>query len=229
MDFAAGAKGAKTGGRSPSDTLTLPIFCSALLLVQYSSPDHHQTTPSRCSHGLLHQLRQMNIKTVFPLKPYDKGSKHEDVEQCEFDYRCARWFIPMNIEHHSCLCGVTWKHCQFCSCCVCAGLRAACFWQEASSLAVCGGYCNLDQGMQLVQLVIQKAKNKDTLKPVSFSSCSGYRVKFQWVWTVCSSSFATEAWGAFDLVLVLHEWAWVGPSKVAQRCSSASEAVPSMR
>lgn len=86
-----------------------------------------------------------------------------------------------------CLRGVTWKHCQFSSCCVCAGLGTTSFWQEASScesLAVGGGCCNLEQGMQLVQLVTQKAKGKETLKPVSFSSYLGYRVKFQWIWAV---------------------------------------------
>lgn len=79
-----------------------------------------------------------------------------------------------------------------------------------------GGYCNLGKGRQLVHLVTQKAKGKEALKPVSFPNYSGYRVKFQWIWTVCSSCYATEAWGAFDLVLILHEWAWVGPSKVTQ-------------
>lgn len=128
-----------------------------------------------------------------------------------------------------CLRGVTRKHCQFCSCCVCAGLRTTWFWQESrGSLAVGGEYCNLDQGMQLVQLVTQKAKSKEALKPVSFPNYLGSRVKFQWIWFVCSSCCATGAWGAFDLVLILHVWAWVGPSKVIQWYSSASKVVPGM-
>lgn len=42
------------------------------------------------------------------------------------------------------------------------------------------------------------------------------------------SCYATEACGAFGLVLILHEWAWVGPSKVTQRYSSVSKVVPGM-
>lgn len=92
--FCSGSKvGGKEGGRSPSVTLTLPHFLPSLApcpgFITRSSMTK-QYPPSLCSHGLLHQLRQMNIKTVFPPKPKDKGSKHEDVKHCEFDYRHAR-------------------------------------------------------------------------------------------------------------------------------------------
>lgn len=113
--FCSRSKEGKEGGKiSFSYSVPSPFSAQPCSL----SSIHHQiindqTTPSLCSHGLLHQLRQMNIKTVFPLNPKDKGSKHEDVEHCDFDCRRARWFIPMNIEHysrHPCACMVWHGH-----------------------------------------------------------------------------------------------------------------------
>lgn len=79
-------------------------------------------------------------------------------------------------------------------------------------MAVSGGNCNLDQEIQLVQLVTQKAKGKDTLKPLSFPNDSGYRVKFQWIWTVSSSCYTTEAWELLTWCFYMSGPGWV-PAK----------------
>lgn len=176
VDFAAGAKGLKRAAKRGEGLLQLlwpfPIFWPAFFLVQYSSPDHQlqnnilSLLPWTASSAETDKCQNC----VFPLKPYYKGSEHEDVEPCEFLLQACK-MIHLN-EYWTpwspsvCLRGVAWKHCQFCSCCVCAGLRTTWFQQEASSrgsLAVGEGYCNLDQGMQLMQLVPQKAKGKEAL------------------------------------------------------------------
>lgn len=180
VDSAVGAKGLKRGekrgGGSPLQLLwPFPIFWPALLLMQYSSPDRQivndqmttlSSLPWTASSAATDECRNC----FFPLKPYAKGSKHEDVGHWQFYYRRARWFIPNEYwtpqSPSLCLRGVTQKRCQSCSCCTCAGSSTTWFRQEASScmsLAVCGEYCNLDLGMQLVSLVPQKARDKEVI------------------------------------------------------------------
>lgn len=116
VDFAAGAKGLKRGAKRGEGLLQLlwpfPIFWPAFLLVQYSSPDHQlrnnilSLLPWTASSAETDKCQNC----VFPLKPYYKGSEHEDVEPCEFLLQACKMIHPMNIEHHGrhpCAC-VVW-------------------------------------------------------------------------------------------------------------------------
>lgn len=149
--FCSRSKGAKEGSKEAGNVSFSYSDPSPFSGQPYSSSRiHHQTvndqtTPSLCSHGLLHQLRWMNVKAVcFLLSHMIKAASMRMLRTVNFitgvQDDSSQWILNTTAAMRV-LRGVTWKHCQFCSCCVCAGLRTTWFWQEAwsrGSLAVGG-------------------------------------------------------------------------------------------
>lgn len=86
------------------------------------------------------------------------------------------------------------------------------------STAVHRGHLHLHLEMQLVSLVPQKKIN---IKQSS-SEFLGSRVKIPFFCTVCGVCYTTKAYGASDLVVILHKWTFVEPREVTRRYSLAS-------
>lgn len=141
-----------------------------------------------------------------------------DIGHRKFYCRHVRWFIQNACwtpqSPSACLHCVTHKHCRSCSCWLCVGSSTGCLnehgcAQRASSPTPRNATC-----------IVSSSKKKNIKQ--SSSEFLGSRVKIPFFCTVCGVCYTTEAYGASDLVVILHKWTFVEPREVTRRYSLAS-------